>query len=525
MAIDWGTELGGNSPQQSQGSVGNAAVASGSAQPGSKMAEPRHDPVKMLQYAKDAGTRNVESMGQIGADWFDGIPQVYDDDQIAAAKDAISRAQTPEEVQQIIQGLARQNKGGNVGAINSALGRLAVGWSQSPIPTVDSLLGSREKIDVGENDGAMHWLGKWAVPLVQDYLDLTGGAVPKSLNLIKPMGRSLEAIRSGLNPVNDAVHTYTDAINAVNYVKSVPGRVGAAKDKAVTGVKNWYTDSVEAGKHGMTRKQYHAERAAAPAGETAQTGGRAAETAAPAAETAAPAAERTAASETAAPAAERTAAPAPRQEPAPQQPAPAPRQEPAPQQPAPAPRQEPAPQQPAPAAERTAAPETAADGGVSELANAGNAGREAAAGGQAAGREAAAAGEAAAGREAATAGEAAADGGVSELANAGAAGRAPKTGAGEAAGGAPKTGAGEAAGSASATGSVPKRGEAFGDVSWSNDIAARDQATDFVTSGKYGLGQTAEWYRGQLISNTNLDNAAIDHEIARFIQQFTGGAK
>ena len=355
MAIDWGTELGGNSPQQSQGSVGNAVVASGSAQSGSKMAEPQSDPVKMLQYAKDAGTRNVESMGQIGADWFDGIPQVYDDDQIAAAKDAISRAQTPEEVQQIIQGLAGQNKGGNVGAMNNALGRLAVGWSQSPIPTVDSLLGSREKIDVGENDGAMHWLGKWAVPLAQDYLDLTGGAVPKSLNLVKPMGRSLEAISSGLNPVNDAVHTYTDAINAVNYAKSVPGRVGAAKDKAVTGVKNWYTDSVEAGKHGMTRKQYHAERAATPAGETAQTGGRAAE--------------------------------------------------------------------------------TAADGGVSELANAGAAGREATtAGEQAAGREATTAGEQAAGREATTAGEqaagreaaageAAADGGVSELANAGNAGR------------------------------------------------------------------------------------------------------
>ena len=52
------------------------------------------------------------------------------------------------------------------------------------------------------------------------------------------------------------------------------------------------------------------------------------------------------------------------------------------------------------------------------------AGREAAAAGeQAAGREAAAAGEQAAGREATTAGEAAADGGVSELANAGNAGR------------------------------------------------------------------------------------------------------
>ena len=148
--------------------------------------------------------------------------------------------------------------------------------------------------------------------------------------------------------------------------------------------------------------------------------------------------------------------------------------------------------------------------------NAGAAGREAAVAGReaaAAGREATTAGEQAAGREATTAGEATADGGVSELANAGAAGRAPKTGAGEAAGGAP------------ATGSVPQRGEAFGDVSWSNDIAARDQATDFVTSGKYGLGQTVKWYRDQLLSNANLDNAVIDREIARFIQQFTGGAK
>ena len=200
---------------------------------------------------------------------------------------------------------------------------------------------------------------------------------------------------------------------------------------------------------------------------TAAPAGETAQTGGRAAETAAPAAERTAASETAAPAAERTAAPAPRQEPAPQQPAPAPRQEPAPaprQEPAPAPRQEPAP----------------AEGSPELRSNAD---------------------------------------GTPDLA-----GTINGKGAG-AAGGAPKTGAGEAAGSAPATDSVPKRGEAFGDVSWSNDIAARDKATDFVTSGKYGLDQTAEWYRGRLISNTNLDNAAIDREIARFIQQFTGGAK
>ena len=83
--------------------------------------------------------------------------------------------------------------------------------------------------------------------------------------------------------------------------------------------------------------------------------------------------------------------------------------------------------------------EAAAAGGQAagrEAAAAGGqaAGREAAAtGGQAAGREAAAASEAAAGREAATAGEAAADGGVSELANAGNAGREAAAG-GQAAG-------------------------------------------------------------------------------------------
>ena len=324
MAIDWGTELGGNSPQQSQGSVGNAVVASGSAQSGSKMAEPRHDPVEMLQYAKDAGTRNVESMGQIGASWFDGIPQVYDDDQIAAAKSAISRAQTPEEVYQTILGLARQNHGGNVGPINNALGQLGVGYSSgvglSDIGRgVRSMTGTLDRVDVPAEDDyerALQWLGN-AIPNVAAISDL---AIPL------PSGAA------------STVHLYKGA-------KALPGKVAGGVKAAPGKVADWYK-----GRYNAYSDRLAGKKPAASAGETAQTGGRAAETA-----------------ETAAPAAERTAAPAPRQEPAPQQPAPAPRQE------------------PAPAAERTAASETA-DGGVSELANAGNAGREAAAGGQAAGR-------------------------------------------------------------------------------------------------------------------------------------------
>ena len=317
MAIDWGTELGGNSPQQSQGSVGNAVVTSGSAQSGSKMAEPRHDPVEMLQYAKDAGTRNVESMGQIGSSWFDGIPQVYDDDQIAAAKSAISRAQTPEEVQQIIQGLAGQNHGGNVDPISNALGQMGVGYSSdaglSDIGRgVRSMTGTLDRVDVPYEDDyehALQWIGN-AIPNVAAISDF---AIPL------PSGAA------------STVHLYKGA-------KALPGKVVGGVKAAPGKAADWYK-----GRYNAYSDMLAGKKPATPAGEAAQTGGRAAETA----ETAAPAAERTAASETAAPAAERTApqqpAPAPRQEPASQQPAPAPRQEPAPQQPAPAPRQESAP--------------------------------------------------------------------------------------------------------------------------------------------------------------------------------------
>ena len=381
------------------------------AQSGSKMAEPQPDPVKMLQYAKDAGTRNVESMGQIGSSWFDGIPQVYDDDQIAAAKSAISRAQTPEEVTQIIQGLAGQNHGGNVDPISNALGQMGVGYSSdaglSDIGRgVRSMTGTLDRVDVPYEDDyehALQWIGN-AIPNVAAISDF---AIPL------PSGAA------------STVHLYKGA-------KALPGKVVSGVKAAPGKAADWYK-----GRYNAYSDRLAGKKPAASAGETAQTGGRAAEPA----ETAAPAAERTAASETAAPAAERTAAsetaaPAPRQEPAPaprQEPAPAPRQEPAPaprQEPAPAPRQEPAPaprQEPAPAegspelrsnadgtpdiagtingegtgaaggapktgageaasetaapaAERTAASETAADGGVSELANAGNAGRETAAG-------------------------------------------------------------------------------------------------------------------------------------------------
>ena len=305
----------------------------------------QHDPVKMLQYVKDAGTRNVESMGQIGASWFDGIPQVYDDDQIAAAKSAISRAQTPEEVYQIILGLTRQNHGGNVGPINNALGQMGVGYSSnvglSDIGrSVRSMTGTLDRVDVPAEDDyerALQWLGN-AIPNVAAISDF---AIP---------------LPSG---VASTVHLYKGA-------KALPGKVAGGVKAAPGKVADWYK-----GRYNAYSDRLAGKKPAAPA------------------ETAAPAAERTAASETAAPAAERTAASetaaddgvselanagnAGREAAAGGQAA---------------------GREAAAAGEQAAGREAAADGGVSELANAGNAGREAAAAGReaaAAGREAAAA--------------------------------------------------------------------------------------------------------------------------------------
>ena len=386
-----------------------------------------------LQRSKNVTKRYIDQVGQISTETPGGIfgrlwpygGKVYTDQQLADAKSAVDRAQNDDEVYQAIRNLDYAGHQDDVGT--GMVGRFVRGMNNTPIPSIgnNSFLGNeRTPYELPGDDSSWAYnVGKYGGGLLELASDLSG------------VGDTLKMAKAArFNPFTFAGMLYRDAKQTGKDIVNLPRNIVNGIRNAGSKTSNFVKDSVKAGTEGKSLKTYNDERAAASAGETAQTGGRTAETA----ETAAPAAERTAASETAAPAAERTAAPAPRQEPAPQQPAPAPRQEPAPQQPAPAPRQEPAPaprQEPAPAPERTAASETAADGGVSELANAGNAGREAAAAGEAAaGREAAAAGEAAAGREAAATGEAAAgreaaageaatDGGVSELANAGNAGR------------------------------------------------------------------------------------------------------
>ena len=382
-----------------------------------------------LQRSKNVAKSYIDQMGQVSTETPGGIfgrlwpygGKVYTDQQLADVKSAVDRAQNDDEVYQAIRNLDYAGHQDDVGT--GMVGRFVRGMNNTPIPSIgnNSFLGNkRTPYELpGDDSSWAYAAGKYGGGLLELASDLYG------------VGDTLKMAKAArFNPFTFAGMLYRDAKQTGKDIVNLPRNIVNGIRNAGSKTSNFVKDSVKAGTEGKSLKTYNAERTAAPAGETAQTGGRA--------------------TETAAPAAERTAAPAPRQEPAPQQPAPAPRQEPAPQQPAPAPErtapQQPAPapertapQQPAPVPERTAAPETAADGGVSELANAGNAGREAAAGGQAAGREAAAAGEAAAGREAATggqaagreaaAGEAAADGGVSELANAGNAGRETAAGA------------------------------------------------------------------------------------------------
>ena len=479
MAIDWGTEFGGNSPQQSDSAVSaienNPEVAAQSAA------------IDRLQRAKDITKRQIDQMGQISTETPGGIfgrmwpygGKVYTDQQLADAKSAVDRAQNDDEIYQAIRNLANANDQSEVGT--GVGGMLARGMNNTPIASIgnNSFLGNnRTKYEYPEDDSSWAYtIGKYGGGGLEFASDLAG--VGDVLKLAKA---------ARFNPFTLTGMLYRDAKQTGKDIVNLPGNIVNGIRNAGSKTSDFVKDSIKAGTEGKSLKTY---RTPAPAGETTQTGGRTAETAAPAT-------ERTAASETAP---RQEPAPAPRQEPAPQQPAPAPRQEPAPQQPAPAPRQEPAPaprqepapQQPAPAPRQEPAPaprqepapaprqEPAPAEGSPELRSNAD--------------------------------------GTPDLA-----GTINGEGAG-AAGGAPKTGAGEAAGSAPATGSVPKRGEAFDDVSWSNDIAARDQAADFVTSGEYGVGEVADWYRGQLISNANLGNAAIDREIARFIQQFTGGAK
>ena len=332
-----------------------------------------------LQRSKNVAKSYIDQMGQVSTETPGGIfgrlwpygGKVYTDQQLADVKSAVDRAQNDDEVYQAIRNLDYAGHQDDVGT--GMVGRFVRGMNNTPIPSIgnNSFLGNkRTPYELpGDDSSWAYAAGKYGGGLLELASDLYG------------VGDTLKMAKAArFNPFTFAGMLYRDAKQTGKDIVNLPRNIVNGIRNAGSKTSNFVKDSVKAGTEGKSLKTYNAERTAAPAGETAQTGGRATETAAPAA-------ERTAASETVAPAAERTSAPAPRQEPAPQQPAPAPRQE-------------PAPQQPAPAAERTAAPETAADGGVSELANAGAAGREAAA----AGREAAAGGQAA-GREAAAGGQ------------------------------------------------------------------------------------------------------------------------
>lgn len=294
MAIDWGTELGGNSPQQSQGS----AVSAIRNNPGVAAQSAAIDP---LQRSKNVTKRQIDEMGQLSTETPGGIfgmlwpygGKVYTDQQIADAKSAVDRAQNDDEVYQAIRNLANANDQSEVGT--GVGGMLARGMNNTPIASIgnNSFLGNnRTKYEYPEDDRSWAYtIGKYGGGGLELASDLAGA------------GDALKMAKAArFNPFTLTGMLYRDAKQTGKDIVNLPGNIVNGIRTAGNKTSDFVKDSIKAGTEGKSLKAY---RTPAPAGETAQTGGRAAETA----ETAAPATERTAASE--------TAAPAPRQEPAP----------------------------------------------------------------------------------------------------------------------------------------------------------------------------------------------------------------
>ena len=309
MAIDWGTELGGNSLQGSAVSAvrNNPEVAAQSAA------------IDRLQRAKDITKRHIDQMGQISSETPGGIfgrkwsygGKVYTDQQLADAKSAVDRAQNDDEIYQAIRNLANANDQSEVGT--GVGGMLARGMNNTPIPSIgnNSFLGNnRTTYEYPEDDSS------WAYT-IGEY----GGGGLELASDLAGAGDALKMVKAArFNPFTLTGMLYRDAKQTGKDIVNLPGNIVNGIRNAGSKTSGFVKDSIKAGTEGKSLKAYNAERTAAS------------ETAAPAAErtaaseTAAPAAERTAASETAAPAAERTAAsetaaPATRQESAPQQPA------------------------------------------------------------------------------------------------------------------------------------------------------------------------------------------------------------
>ena len=124
-----------------------------------------------------------------------------------------------------------------------------------------------------------------------------GGGLLELGSDLSGVGDTLKMAKAArFNPFTFAGMLYRDAKQTGKDIVNLPRNIVNGIRNAGSKTSNFVKDSVKAGTEGKSLKTYNAERTASSAGETAQTGGRAAETA----ETAAPAAERTAASETAA---------------------------------------------------------------------------------------------------------------------------------------------------------------------------------------------------------------------------------
>ena len=259
MAIDWGAELGGNSPQGSAVSAvrNNPEVAAQSAA------------IDRLQQAKDITKRHIDQMGQISSETPGGIfgrkwsygDKVYTDQQLADAKSAVDRAQNDDEIYQAIRNLANANDQSEVGT--GWGGELARGMNNTPIPSIgnNSFLGNnRTKYEYPEDDSSWAYtIGKYGGGGLEFASDVSGAA--DTLKMAKA---------ARFNPFTFAGMLYRDAKQTGKDIVNLPGNIVNGIRNAGSKTSNFVKDSVKAGTEGKSLKAY---RTPASAGETAQTGG------------------------------------------------------------------------------------------------------------------------------------------------------------------------------------------------------------------------------------------------------------
>ena len=217
-----------------------------------------------LQRSKNVAKRYIDEMGQLSTETPGGIfgklwpygGKIYTDQQLADAKSAVDRAQNDDEVNQAIHNLVYAGHQDDVGT--GVVGRFARGMNNTPIASIgnNSFLGNnRTTYELpGDDSSWAYAIGKYGGGGLELASDLTG------------VGDVLKMAKAArFNPFTFAGMLYRDAKQTGKDIVNLPGNIVNGIRNAGSKTSNFVKDSVKAGTEGKSLKAYNAERTAAPA--------------------------------------------------------------------------------------------------------------------------------------------------------------------------------------------------------------------------------------------------------------------